>query len=513
MLRRTLSLVALAAIFSCCVPRPALTASEPLTLTSAEQENKMGEDAYRDILKKEKVCLNKEIVSFVERVAGRIIAAAPDKGFKYEIAVLESPTVNAFCLPGGKIAVYTGILPYCQNEAGLATVLGHEVAHAILRHGGQRMTQAAVVDFVGSSMNEILKARGVSALTTNMAMGAYDAGTQVGILLPYSRKHENEADAEGLFYMAKAGYDPAEAPNFWKRFAAKGGSGTPAFLSTHPSDAERVERLEKAQPEARKLYANSVRMGSGANLPAGIKPIDLAASSSSTAATSVASNPATPAASPAAPKAESFSLSSLAEAEIRKGLQEALATGMKNAIAKLGKEDGYFKDEAVKVLMPEKLKDVEKMVRMLGKGKQADEFVENMNRAAEKAAPATADILAQAIASLTVTDARGIAKGKKDEATQYFIKTCDGSLQEKLLPLVSKATGDAGATKSYKDLLKKAGFAGRALVGDFDLDKYITRKAVDGLYLKMSEEEQKIRANPAGQASDILRKVFGAKKE
>ncbi|MCW8129754.1 MAG: DUF4197 family protein [Planctomycetota bacterium] len=511
MLRRSILVLTLA--IAACVPLRAPAASEPLTLTSAEQENKMGEDTYREILQKEKVCKNKEIVAFVERVAGRIIAAAPDKGFKYEIAVLESPTINAFCLPGGKIAVYTGILPYCQNEAGLATVLGHEVAHAILRHGGQRMTQAAVVDFIGSSMNELLKARGVSTLTSTVAMGAYDASTQLGILLPYSRKHENEADAEGLFYMAKAGYDPAEAPNFWKRFASKGKSGTPAFLSTHPSDEERITRLEKAQPEAQKLYAGSVRMGAGAKLPAGIQAVDLSTQSSATTASTVAPNPAAPAPAPAATKAESFSLSSLAEAEIRKGLQEALSTGMKNAIAKLGKADGYFKDEAVKVLMPEKLKDLEKMVRMVGKGKQADEFIENMNRAAEKAAPATADILATAIASLTVTDARGIAKGKKDEATQYFIKTCDASLQEKLLPLVSKATSDAGATKSYKDLIKKAGFAGRALVGDFDLDAYITRKAVDGLYLKMSEEEQKIRANPAGQASDILRKVFGAKKD
>lgn len=512
MFQRMLSVLALAAAASGPLHLQRAQASEPLTFTTSEQENKLGDDAYREILKKEKLCQNKAAVAFVERVAGRIIAAAPDKGFKYEIAVLESPTVNAFCLPGGKIAVYTGILPFCQNEAGLATVLGHEVAHAILRHGGQRMTQATVVDFLGSGLNEVLKARGAGAAASTLAMGAFDATTQLGILLPYSRKHENEADAEGLLYMAKAGYDPAEAPAFWKRFAAKGGSATPAFLSTHPSDEERIKRLEKAQPDARKLYEASVRMGAGANMPAGYQPANDTGSTpgTSTALTSGGTQPSQPATSS---KHQVFNLSSIAETEIRQGLQEALATGMKNAIAKLGKADGYFKDETVKVLMPDKLKDLEKMVRLLGKDKQADEFIETMNRAAEKAAPATADVLATAIANLTMTDARAIAKGTKDEATQYFMKTCDGSLQEKLLPLIGKATNDAGATSSYKNLIKKAGFAGRALIGDFDLDKYITRKAVDGLYLKMSEEEQKIRANPASQASDLLRKIFGAKKD
>lgn len=489
MLIRFACALVLAAV--CAVPT-ALRASEPLTLTTPEQENKLGEDAYKEILQKEKLCKDKETVAFVERVAKRIMAAAPDKGFTYEISVLESPTMNAFCLPGGKICVYTGVLPYCQNEAGLATVLGHEVAHAILRHGGQRMTQATVVSWVGTGLAEILKARGASAAASTIALGAYDYGSQLGLLLPYSRSHETDADREGLFYMARAGYDPQEAVEFWKRFSELK-SNVPTFLSTHPSSDDRVKRLEKAQKDALKLYAQSEKIGAGARLPEYV----------------LKQTPAAPAGSKSFPGP--VALASLADAEIRQGLQAALSQGMKHAIAKLGKADGYFKDLAVKVLMPGQLTDLEKAVRLIGRGKYADEFVENMNRAAEAAAPATADVLAQAIAQLTIEDARGILKGKNDEATQYFKKTCDANLLEKILPLVQKATADSGATKSYKNLIKKGGFASKALLGDFDLDKYVTRKAVDGLYLKMAEEEINIRANPAGQATDILRKVFGAR--
>ncbi|MBI3829599.1 MAG: DUF4197 family protein [Planctomycetes bacterium] len=480
------------ALAAACAAPAALRASEPLTLTTPEQENKLGEDAYKEILQKEKLCKDKETVAFVERVAKRIMAAAPDKGFQYEISVLESPTINAFCLPGGKICVYTGVLPYCQNEAGLATVLGHEVAHAILRHGGQRMTQATVVGWVGTGLSEILKARGASAAASSIALGAYDYGSQLGLLLPYSRANETEADHEGLLYMSRAGYDPHEAVEFWKRFSTLK-SATPTFLSTHPASDDREKRLEKAQKEALKLYAQSEKLGAGARLPEYCLKLTPAAP----AGTSAAADPAT--------------LASLADGEIRQGLQAALSQGMRHAIAKLGKADGFYKDLAVKVLMPDQLKDIEKAARMLGRDKYADEFIENMNRAAEAAAPATADVLAQAIAQLTLQDARGILKGKHDEATQYFKKSCDANLLEKILPLVQKATADSGATKSYKSLVKKAGFAGKALLGDFDLDQYVTRKAVDGLYLKMAEEELNIRANPAGQATDILRKVFGAK--
>ncbi len=242
-------------------------AAQPMTFTTPEQENKMGEDAYKEILQKEKVSRDPEIVRYVERVARRVIGAAPDKGFTYEISVLESPTVNAFCLPGGKICVYTGILPYCQNEAALACVIGHEVAHAILRHGGQRMTQSTVVGTIGSGLEKVLEQGGASDTTGKVAVGAYNYGTQLGILLPYSRGHETEADVYGIIYMARAGYDPHEAPEFWKRFSVLK-SDVPTFMSTHPAHEDREARLEKALPRALKTYDASPKYGLGERVPA-----------------------------------------------------------------------------------------------------------------------------------------------------------------------------------------------------------------------------------------------------
>ncbi len=496
MIRRMMALCACAAWLPISAP-----ASEPLTLTTPEQENKMGEDAYKEILQKEKLCQDKEAAAFVERVARRVTAAAPDKGFKYEISVLESPNINAFCLPGGKICVYTGILPYCQNEAGLATVLGHEVAHAILRHGGQRMTQSAVLDLVGSGFAKFLEYKGISATTEKVAQGAYAYGAQLGILLPYGRSHETEADLNGLLYMAKAGYDPHEAPAFWKRFSVLK-SSVPTFLSTHPAHEDRAQRLEKNLPKALKAYEASAKLGAGERLPAAYQTLSQAA-----AADEAQTKKQKKVGGPAAKAA--ISIEDLLPGEIKQGLQAALSAGFKKAIATLGKDGGYFKDLAVKIVMPEKLAEIEKLVRVAGQGKTADQFVLQMNRAAEAAAPGTAEILAEAIAGLTLEDARGILSGPADAATQYFKRTCDGSLQKKILPVVGDATEEAGATKAYKNLVKKAGPGAKLLLGDFDLDAYVTRKAVDGLYLKMAEEEKRIRENPAGQASEILQKVFG----
>jgi predicted Zn-dependent protease len=237
-----------------------------LILTSPAEENKMGEDAYKDVLSKEKRCTDPAAIALVERVGKRLAAAAPDKGFKYEFVVLESPTVNAFCLPGGKVAVYTGILPYCQNEAALACVLGHEIGHAIARHGGERMSQGMVVGGLSNGLDAVLKEQGVSATTEKISMTAFGLGAQVGVMLPYSRQHELEADYLGLTYMAKAGYDPQEAPKFWERFSALG-SGGPGFLSTHPASDDRAKQLAAKLKEATKLYEASPKYGSGELVP------------------------------------------------------------------------------------------------------------------------------------------------------------------------------------------------------------------------------------------------------
>jgi metalloendopeptidase OMA1, mitochondrial len=243
------------------------TGRRQLLLTSAAQENQLGAQAYAEIRQQEKPCTDAATVAFVTRVGQRVAAAAPDKGFTYEFTVLDSDTINAFCLPGGKVAVYTGILPLCANEAGLAAVLGHEIAHAIARHGGERMSQQYAQQIGGVTLAAMLEAKGVQPTTANLAMTAYGVGSQIGVMLPYSRNHELEADRLGLMYMAKAGYDPQEAVAFWQRFAGLGNGGTPGFLSTHPASDDRARALTALLPEARTLYEHSSKFGAGAAVP------------------------------------------------------------------------------------------------------------------------------------------------------------------------------------------------------------------------------------------------------
>jgi Zn-dependent protease with chaperone function len=492
--------------------------AEPFTLTSMEQENKLGEETYQEILRKEKVNKDPVINAFVQRVAKRIAAAAPDKGFRYEVAVLDSPQANAFCLPGGKICVYTGILPYCENEAALACVMGHEVAHAILRHGGVRMTQNAAVSFIGIGLNKILEMQQVGGTTSTLAKGVYNYGTQLGILLPHSRTHEVDADEAGLMYMALAGYDPREGARFWKRFSALK-SNVPTFLSTHPAHDDRVQRLSGMTSKALIAYLRAPdQYGLGERIPAKylVAPPEVARSSATPpeSTTPTTAKPAIP--TPAPPPSTAVGsvlspLAKLAEKEVRQGLQQALSQGFQSAIRTLGKQDGFFKDELVKVVMPKQMGQLERAARLFGQGKYVDDFVLQMNRAAEAAVPATADVLAQAVASLTIEDAKAIVGGARpDAATQFFARTAGDQLRQKVLPIVRDATAKTGATAAYKDLLKKAGFAAKALAGDFDVDSYVTENALTGLYVKMADEEKRIRANPAGQASDLLKRVFGA---
>ena len=243
------------------------TNRQQLLLTSAEQENQMGLEAYAEVKTKEKICTDPAAIALIERVGKRLAAVAPNKGFTYEFVVLESSTINAFCLPGGKVAVYTGILPWCQDEASLAAILGHEIAHAIARHGGERMSQGQLQQIGGQTLAAVMEARGMAPTNAQLAMVAYGAGSQYLGVLPYSRDHELEADYLGLIYMAKAGYDPTAAVGFWSRFAELS-SGTPTFLSTHPASTDRAERLQAKMEEAKALYAAAPQQyGNGELVP------------------------------------------------------------------------------------------------------------------------------------------------------------------------------------------------------------------------------------------------------
>jgi len=257
-------------IWSCSVQR----AVDSVNLYSPEQENEMGLSAYDEVKKNEKKCTDAEANALVQRVGKRLAAVVPggDK-FQWEFNLFESETINAFCLPGGKVAVYTGILPYCQNEAALAAVLGHEIGHAVARHGGKRMTQTTVLGGAQSLLGDLLKAKGYTESTTNLSLAAVGGLAQVGVVLPFSRGHELEADSMGLEYMSKAGYDPHEAVKFWQRFAALGSSG-PAFLSTHPQSEDRAKALGEQMGAADKNYAAAKeKSGAGALVPAKYREI------------------------------------------------------------------------------------------------------------------------------------------------------------------------------------------------------------------------------------------------
>lgn len=238
--------------FESCATVP-YTERQQIMMVSEEQESQIGATLFTEVKQESRLSADPKMNSMVAE-AGRKIAAATDKpGYKWEFIVIEDKTVNAFALPGGKVAFNTGIMPVCQDESGIAAVMGHEVAHVLARHGSERMSQQQALSIGGVALMAAISGR--SPVVREGVMQAYGLGAQVGVLLPYSRKHELEADRIGMILMAKAGYDPRQAVAFWERMLArKEGSAPPPFLSTHPSDQKRVEELRAFLPEAMKYY-------------------------------------------------------------------------------------------------------------------------------------------------------------------------------------------------------------------------------------------------------------------
>lgn len=235
-----------------CSSAPVTGRRQLLTVSEAE-ENELGMTAYKEVLEKEPVSKNERYTELVRRVGTRIAAVADRPDFDWEFTVIESDTQNAFCLPGGKVAVYTGMLPVCETEAGLAVVMSHEVAHAIARHGGERMSHKMAQNLGQQAVGRLLQKQ--DDHRKKIALTAFSIGSEYGAILPYSRKHELEADAIGIKLMAEAGYDPSAAPEFWERFAAlKGAAGQMEFMSTHPSDSRRSASLREQLPEAVQIY-------------------------------------------------------------------------------------------------------------------------------------------------------------------------------------------------------------------------------------------------------------------
>ncbi|MCA8982001.1 MAG: M48 family metallopeptidase [Planctomycetes bacterium] len=241
-----------------------LTGCGALQLYTPEDDMQLGLQAYDEIVGEEPLITSGPQYDMVQRATGRLVEAAKRMGpeftqrFEWEVRLIDNPdVVNAFCLPGGKMAVYTGILPVAQTETGLAVVMGHEIAHATERHGTERMSRAQLEELV---VQAGVTAAGGDELHAEAARGAL----QLAVNLPFSRRDELEADQVGLLYMAAAGYDPREAERFWGRMSALsggGGSSLEAFLSTHPTDQDRIAQIRELLPEAMRLYEASEAVG------------------------------------------------------------------------------------------------------------------------------------------------------------------------------------------------------------------------------------------------------------
>lgn len=246
-------------VFSCStVP---ITGRRQVHLLPESTMSSMALTNYQDFLKTNPVVADNDANTKLVKKVGLKISSAVERymkannfadrvaGYKWEFNLVTSKDVNAWCMPGGKVVVYTGILPYTKDEAGLAVVMGHEIAHAIAQHGNERMSQELAVQAVGTSIDVFMQTK--PQQTRDIFMTAYGVGSQLGTLA-YSRSHESEADKLGLVFMTMAGYDPSRAISFWKDMQSIGGGKPPVLLSTHPSDEKRISDIQAYLPEARK---------------------------------------------------------------------------------------------------------------------------------------------------------------------------------------------------------------------------------------------------------------------
>jgi len=238
-----------------CATTP-YTGRTQLILISPHQESALGASAFQQLRAEQKVSDDPTLQALVERIGWRIAKVADMPEAEWEFVVFDEPkTVNAFALPGGKVGVFTGILPVAGTEGGLAAIMSHEVAHVIARHGGERLSQGILAQ-LGAVALQVGMA-GSDPTVVRSVMTAYGLGAQVGVLLPYGRLQESEADRIGLLLMAKAGYDPHEAVSLWERMARLDGARPPEFLSTHPAPARRIQELEALLPNALTFYQPS----------------------------------------------------------------------------------------------------------------------------------------------------------------------------------------------------------------------------------------------------------------
>lgn len=246
-----------------CFKNP-VTGRKAISLVDAGTMNSLSSQQYQDFLKNHKTSNNttegKLVIKVGERIASAVNKYLTDQGrgnlikdFNWQFNYVVNKEVNAWCMPGGKVVVYSGIMPIAKDEEGLAVIMGHEIAHAVAQHGSERLSQALIQQTGGLALNVAMKDK--PQQTQNIFNNLYGIGSNLSAILPFSRKHESEADEMGLIFMAMAGYDPAVAVAFWERMAANSGnSSVPAFLNTHPASSSRIQNIKKLLPKAQKYY-------------------------------------------------------------------------------------------------------------------------------------------------------------------------------------------------------------------------------------------------------------------
>jgi len=248
--------VILTSLFIGCTKAP-ITGRNQLIMVSPQEEMQLGYQSAKEILSKQPISRDPRLNAMVKRVGQRIAKVTGQNNYKWEFFVIKNDKeANAFCLPGGKVFVYTGLFKYISNDAELAAVMGHEIGHALARHGAERMSQGMLAQMGGEVLQSVMAGQG-NPQNTAMVMQAFGIGTQLGVILPHSRTQEYEADHIGLVLMAKAGYNPNSALTFWNKFA-KSGKTPPEYLSTHPAPANRISTIKKLIPKVMPLYLKAI---------------------------------------------------------------------------------------------------------------------------------------------------------------------------------------------------------------------------------------------------------------
>ena len=256
-------LILFTSLFALSCSTVPITGRKQLDLIPQSQMLSMSFSQYDQFLQENKKSTDQSATALVQKVGKNIQAGVEKyfssknmsdqlKDYKWEFNLIESPEINAWCMPGGKVVVYTGILPVTKDENGLAVVLGHEIAHAVAEHGSERMSQGLIAQLGGMALSEAIKNK--PAQTQQLWMSAFGVGAQVGVLLPFSRTQESEADHLGLIFMSIAGYNPNGALDFWQRMSALAGQAPPEFLSDHPANDTRISDIKKELPEAMTYY-------------------------------------------------------------------------------------------------------------------------------------------------------------------------------------------------------------------------------------------------------------------